>query len=81
MKKKILVIEDEKNLLDDIKTLLEEENYTVFTASDGKRGISKAKEEKPDLIICDVMMPGIDGYEVLRTLSLNKNTKQIPFIF
>jgi DNA-binding response OmpR family regulator len=79
--KKILVIEDEKNLLEDLRVLLEEEKYLVLTASDGKKGISLAKEEKPDLIICDVMMPGVDGYEVLRTLSLNKTTKQIPFIF
>lgn len=81
MKKKILVIEDEKNLLEDLRVLLEEEKYSVLTASDGKKGINLAKEEKPDLIICDVMMPGVDGYEVLRTLSLNKITKQIPFIF
>lgn len=79
--KSILIIEDEKSVRENICTLLEEENYQVAQAGNGKEGITKAKEILPDLIICDIMMHGVDGYEVLTTLAKDKSTKAIPFIF
>ncbi len=80
-KEKILIIEDEGDIRDNIRILLELENYETAVAINGKEGIRKAKEFLPDLIICDIMMPGIDGYEVLDELSRNKRTSLIPFIF
>jgi DNA-binding LytR/AlgR family response regulator len=79
--KKILVIEDEKSVRENIFTLLTEEGYQVFISSNGDDGINVAKKELPDLIICDIMMPGKDGYVVLKELSKHKPTKTIPFIF
>ncbi len=79
--KKILVIEDDENVRQNISTLLEEENYLVVTANNGKIGIDKAKEFLPDIIICDVLMPGASGYDVLKELSKSKETRSIPYIF
>jgi Response regulator of the LytR/AlgR family len=81
MKKKILVIEDEKTVNRNITELLSEEGYAVFSSEDGRTGINTAKEILPDMIICDIMMPGKDGYAVLNELSKNAGTKNIPFIF
>ncbi len=80
-KKKILVIEDNHEMRDNIVELLELSNYEVFDAPDGKDGVKTALSEIPDLIICDIMMPGMDGYEVLYLLSKNTETLGIPFIF
>lgn len=80
-KKKILLIEDNKNLLMNLKTFLEIEKYEVKTETEGKSGITSAKEWKPDLIICDINLPLKDGYEVLSSLSRDEVTKLIPFIF
>jgi DNA-binding LytR/AlgR family response regulator len=77
---KILVIDDEKDLLENIETILSEEGYEVVTAFDGLDGIKKFIREKPDLIICDVLMPNMDGYEVLDKIS-NISLKPIPFIY
>jgi DNA-binding LytR/AlgR family response regulator len=79
--KKILVIEDDRLVRTNIKTLLEEEGYKVFTTSEGEEGISLTKEIQPDIIICDVMMEGINGYEVLKRLSEDPAAAIIPFIF
>lgn len=79
--KKILVIEDEHSVRTSIRDLLEEKNYKVFSAGDGREGISLAGEILPDLIICDIMMPFMNGYEVIRELSKSNNTAAIPFIF
>jgi DNA-binding LytR/AlgR family response regulator len=81
MCKKILFIEDEKIVRENVVSLLSEEGYTVFSAEGGREGIKTARKELPDLIICDVMMEGYDGYEVLRELSLDNLTRSIPFIF
>ncbi len=81
MSEKILIIEDEQNVRDNIEILLEEEGYNVFTAENGNKGIKLAKEINPDLIICDVMMPVQDGYEVIKSLSRNSETFGIPFLF
>lgn len=81
MKKKILVVEDEKPVRENLLTLLTEEGYNVLSAKNGEEGIVIAKNEKPDLIICDIMMPGIDGYQVLEELSADPDTRSIPFIY
>jgi DNA-binding LytR/AlgR family response regulator len=81
MKKKILVIEDEKMVRENISFLLKEEGYTVFACKNGNEGIEKAGEEIPDLIVCDIMMHGKNGYDVLKELSKDNSTKTIPFIF
>jgi CheY-like chemotaxis protein len=79
--KKILVIEDDNTIHQIIVDILENEGYKVFSAFNGKAGIQLAKEVIPDMIICDVMMPGTTGYEVLTDLSGNNSTALIPFIF
>lgn len=79
--KKILIIEDDSNVRGNIAVLLEEENFAVAIADNGKAGIEKAKEFLPDLIICDVLMPIASGYEVLQELAKSKTTRSIPFIF
>lgn len=80
-KRKILVIEDSHEMRDNIAELLELSNYEVLQAADGKEGIKLAISEVPDLIICDIMMPVMDGYEVLYLISQNPSTSSIPFIF
>jgi len=79
--KKILVIEDDKVILTIITDILEAEDFVVIGAKNGRLGIEKAQEEVPDLIICDVMMPELDGYGVLKSLRENLVTEAIPFIF
>lgn len=78
---RILVIEDEEYLCDNIASILEFEGYEPLTAPDGIRGIALARQRLPDLIICDIMMPGMDGYEVLQALRSDPITSTIPFIF
>ncbi|MEB8329882.1 response regulator [Flavobacteriaceae bacterium KMM 6897] len=77
----ILIIEDNIDVRENIADILELENYRVATAENGTIGIEKAKSIVPDLIICDIMMPGIDGYEVLHRLNEEPSTAGIPFIF
>lgn len=77
----ILTIEDEIPLLEEIVTLLEFENFTVLTATDGIQGLQIAREHLPDLILSDVMMPHLSGYEVLQELRNDTTTAGIPFIF
>lgn len=81
MKKKILIIEDDLNILNNIKSILEEVNYEVATASDGIQGVKLAEQFLPDLIVCDIALPKKNGYEILETVSKNKNTNKIPFVF
>ena len=81
MSKKILLIEDDLNLLENMREFLQEEGFIIETITDGETGISKAKEWRPDLIVCDINIPLKDGYEVLIELSKIKVTKTIPFIF
>jgi DNA-binding response OmpR family regulator len=81
MKKKILLIEDDVAVRENTEELLELSNYSVVTAANGKIGVEEAKRSNPDIIICDIMMPEMDGYEVLQILSKNNTTKYIPFIF
>lgn len=80
-RKKILVIEDNADMRENITEILELSDYEVVSASNGKEGIKIARNEKPDLIICDIMMPELDGYGVLSVLSKDVKTADIPFIF
>lgn len=79
--KKILLIEDNPEIRENTAEILELDNYEVLTAENGKIGVDKAISELPDLIICDIMMPVLDGYGVLHLLSRNPLTAEIPFIF
>lgn len=79
--KKILVVEDDVSVRDSIEQILDAENYEVILAENGRIGIEKAVENLPDLIICDVMMPEVDGYGVITELRKNNLTDSIPFIF
>ena len=79
--KHILLIEDNKEVRENTAEILELTGYKVSTASDGKKGIEEVNRNKPDLIICDIMMPVLDGYGVLHMLSKNDETANIPFIF
>ncbi len=79
--KKILLIEDNKDIRENTAEILTLAQYTVITASDGKEGVESAQKERPDLIICDIMMPVLDGHGVLHLLAKNENTSSIPFIF
>lgn len=78
---KILVIEDEKAIRENILDLLEAENFEAFGAENGQSGVHLAQEQLPDLILCDVMMPELDGYGVLKALRNETRTATIPFIF
>ena len=81
MKKKILVVEDQPQMLKNLALMLTLEGYEVFTADNGKSGVETALERLPDLIICDVMMPQLDGHGVIQTLRAEPTTATIPFIF
>lgn len=77
----ILVIEDERLLRENLLSLLEFEGYSVLEAEDGQRGLDLATEHHPDLVICDIAMPVMDGYEVLSHLRNVPETRGIPLIF
>lgn len=79
--KKILLIEDNPEVRENTSEILSLANYQVLTAENGKMGVELALKEKPDLIICDIMMPELDGYGVLHVLSKKPETASIPFIF
>jgi DNA-binding NarL/FixJ family response regulator len=79
--KKILVIEDEPEMRRNLTTILRLENFIPLSAENGLVGIELAKKEKPDLILCDVMMPGLDGYGVITALRADPETVTIPLIF
>lgn len=81
MKATILIIEDNQDVRENIQELLELYGYNALVAADGKQGVVAAKDLMPDLIICDIMMPGLDGYGVLQILSRQPETSAIPFIF
>ena len=81
MSKKILIIEDHEDVRENTADLLELSGYQVATSADGMTGLELAQEFAPDLIICDIMMPGMDGYQVLESLQKHSETASIPFIF
>ncbi len=79
--KTILLIEDNVEILENLTEFLELSGYKTMLANNGKKGIELATEFPPDIIICDMLMPGMDGHEVLRLLLETARTFQIPFIF
>ena len=81
MKKKVLIIEDNNDIRENVVEILELADYMVFAANNGKTGVSLALAELPDIILCDIMMPELDGYGVLTLLNKHTETELIPFIF
>lgn len=81
MKKgKILVVDDEINITQILEFSIGSEGYEVITAQNGEEAIDRARREQPDLIVLDIMMPKIDGYEACRILKANPLTKNIPVV-
>jgi diguanylate cyclase (GGDEF)-like protein len=77
----ILCIDDDHDILNLLEKILSDENYIIITSADGKQGLELARSRRPDLILLDIMMPEIDGYEVCRILKEEKETINIPIIF
>ena len=78
--KKILIVDDEQDIVETLKFILEAQGYTCFCAYNGEDGLNQAKEIMPDLIILDVMMPKINGYKISRLLKYDNKYKNIPII-
>jgi len=78
---KILIVDDEIQLIQMVQMRLEANGYEVVTANDGVEGLKKVKSENPDLIILDIMMPKMDGFEACDLLKKDPQTSQIPIIF
>jgi len=79
--KKVLLVEDNAEIRENTAEILELANFEVFTAENGKEGFKIAQKEIPDIIICDIMMPVLDGYGLLHLLRKNEALKNVPFIF
>src|SRR5579859_7719415 len=79
--KKILVIEDEPSTGENLCDILEMEGFKPILATNGRKGLELAQSESPELILCDVMMPEMDGHGVLENLRAAEGTRRIPFIF
>ena len=78
---KILIIEDEAPIRNNLERLLRAEGYAVVSAENGVKGVRAAAEHAPDLVLCDVLMPEMDGYGVLAALRQSAATASVPFIF
>ena len=76
--KKIMVVDDEKDILDFFTIFLKQKNYDVIVAGSGEEALIKAQTEKPNLIFLDIMMPKMDGWEVLKLLKMDEETAKIP---
>jgi CRP-like cAMP-binding protein/CheY-like chemotaxis protein len=81
LNRSVLIIEDNQDIRENTAEILELADYTVYTAENGKKGVEAAITHEPDIILCDIMMPELDGYGVLYMLSKNEKTAHIPFIF
>lgn len=79
--KKILVIEDDELLRENLLEVLEIEGFDVISAPDGRQGLELTKEQLPDLVLCDLLMPELNGYEVLNALRQDSATAKIPLLF
>lgn len=79
--KTILIIEDQSDMRENLSTILTMEGYEVLEASDGMEGIQVARDDKPNLILCDVMMPKLDGHGVLRELRADRSISGTPLVF
>ncbi len=78
MRKKILVVDDEDDILNFLELVLSEKGYQVSTASGGQEALTKAQLERPDLVLLDIMMPRMDGWEVLKLLRVDEETAEVP---
>lgn len=78
---RILVIEDDRSILENTLEILEYEGFDVVGAGDGREGLAQIQRRAPDIIICDILMPNLDGYGVLRALRADPTTQQIPLVF
>ena len=76
----ILVVEDEEDILELLRYNLQKEGYTVVGVVTGEAGIARARNEPPDLVVLDVMLPGMDGFDVCRVLRSDARTKAVPII-
>lgn len=81
MEKTILVVDDEKDIVDLISYNLSKEGYRVVTASNGTQAVERSVSERPDLVVLDIMMPGMDGFEVCRAIRQNPDTAGIAIMF
>jgi len=77
---KILVVDDEPDVVEIVRLRLEQDGHTILTAGDGKAGLQSAQDNKPDLMILDVMMPGLDGFEVAYQMKNNPPTANLPIV-
>ena len=77
----ILIIEDEQRQRDNLREVLERAGYTVLAAPDGASGIEMARSSSPALILCDIDMPGLNGFQTLKMLKEDDRTKGLPFVF
>ncbi len=80
MKKRVLLIEDDPSSVRLVSYTLEQEGYEVLTATNGLEGLKKVREEAPDLLVLDVMLPGLDGFEVCRRLRADEQTAGLPVL-
>jgi two-component system alkaline phosphatase synthesis response regulator PhoP len=78
--KRILIVEDDPSVLRATSYILEKEGYQVLTAQNGLEGLKKAREDNPDLLILDVMLPGIDGFEICHSLRSEPETAGLPIL-
>ncbi len=78
--KKVLLVEDDKMISSMYETKLRQDDYIIFIAEDGAKGLEVAAQEKPDLILLDVILPKLDGFTVLQELKNNEATKNIPVV-
>src|SRR5690242_12762030 len=79
--KTILLIEDNANIRENLSEILELSGYKVLKAAGGKEGVARAFDSAPDIILCDIMMPDLDGYGVIHMVQNNHDTRNVPFIF
>lgn len=77
---KVLIVDDTMSELELIEKFLDENGYTVIRATDAKSALTKASEQKPDVVVTDVVMPGMSGFELCRSLKNNPDTKNVPII-
>ena len=80
MKKRVLIVDDDSLILEVLRAILDLEEFDVLTAPDGETALRLVNEGAPDVVVCDVMMPGMDGYEVCRTLKNDPLTASIPVV-
>jgi DNA-binding response OmpR family regulator len=79
-KKRVLIVDDESHIVELVRVCLEDTDYEILEAYDGQEALDKARLEKPDLILLDIMLPKMDGYEVCRNLKTDDSTKTIPVV-